>query len=90
MPVLYKLTNLSITEPCNSTSKRKRSVAEILAALPTREELARAFNPLQNPPRELRLNLPTGLNIESLYALFSLFISEDIFKKISESTNKYA
>jgi hypothetical protein len=90
MPVPYKLTNLSITEPCNSTSKRKRSLAEISAALPTREELARAFNPLQNPPREPRLNLPTGLNIESSYALFSLFIGEDMFEKISESTNEYA
>jgi hypothetical protein len=90
MPVLYKLTDFSISESCNSTSKRKRTLAEISAALPIREELARALKPLQNPPREPRLNLPTGLNMESPYVLFSLFIGEDIFEKISESTNKYA
>jgi hypothetical protein len=75
-------------------SKRKRTLAEITAVLPSREELAAAFQPLQNPPREPKLNLPTSLDMESPYALFSLFISEDIFEKIfekiSESTNEYA
>jgi hypothetical protein len=58
--------------------------------LPTPEELTAAFQPLQTLNREPKPHLPTGLNIESPYALFTLFIGEDMFGKIAESTNEYA
>ncbi|KAJ5790345.1 uncharacterized protein N7518_007356 [Penicillium psychrosexuale] len=37
-----------------------------------------------------QLQLPSGLDIDSPSALFSLFVSDDIFEFISQSTNEYA
>jgi hypothetical protein len=39
------------------------------------------------PPR---LDLPAGLDLDSPDAIFTLFISEDIFQRFSQSTNEYA
>ena len=68
----------------------KRNLDEIVAEIPSREELEKRFKllvPSSSPPE---LRLPTGLDIDSPYALFSLFISEDIIQSISQSTNEYA
>jgi hypothetical protein len=39
------------------------------------------------PPK---IELPPGVNIESLYSLFTLFFSDDLIALLSSNTNKYA
>jgi hypothetical protein len=68
----------------------KRKLDDITAELPSREALDARIQllfPSSFPPQ---LQLPSGLDIDSPYALFSLFIGEDIFEFISQSTNEYA
>ncbi|KAL1957208.1 hypothetical protein VTO42DRAFT_6242 [Malbranchea cinnamomea] len=75
-------------EPPKSTRKRKRTLEEVIAELPSLESIQ--YTPLRPIPREPQLNPPSDLDIESRYALFSLFFTEDILETISHSTNAYA
>lgn len=70
----------------------KRKLDEVIAELPSREDLNARIELLipYSCPRPPQLQLPSRLNIDSPYALFSLFFSEDIFEYISQSTNEYA
>ena len=70
----------------------KRKLDEVLAELPSREDLDTRIELLilYASPRPPQLQLPSALNIDSPYALFSLFFSEDIFEYISQVTNEYA
>jgi len=68
----------------------KRKLDEILAELPSREALEARIQLLQPSSRPPQLQLPSGLDIDSPYALFTLFIGEDTIKYISQSTNEYA
>jgi hypothetical protein len=68
----------------------KRKLDDITAELPSREALDARIQLLFLSSFPPRLQLPSGLDIDSSYALFSLFISEDIFEFISQSTNEYA
>jgi hypothetical protein len=50
-----------------------------------------AFDPLElAEPFPPTVQLPSGVDIESLYSLFSLFISQDLISLLSANTNKYA
>ncbi|OQD94930.1 hypothetical protein PENSOL_c023G10428 [Penicillium solitum] len=73
-----------------TTATHKRKLDEITAELPTKEELSQQLRPLMPSSKPPRLYLPTGLDLESPYAIFNLFISEEIFEFISQSTNEYA
>ena len=68
----------------------KRKLDEILAELPSREALETRIQLLQPSSRPPQIQLPFGLDIDSPYALFTLFISEDTIEYISQSTNEYA
>jgi anaphase-promoting complex subunit 8 len=68
----------------------KRKLDEILAELPSREALDARIQLLQPSSRPPQLHLPSSLDIDSPYALFTLFISEDTIQYISQSTNEYA
>jgi len=48
------------------------------------------FTPLSVNKQAPQLNLPSGLDMQSSYSLFSLFFTEEIFEKIANSTNAYA
>jgi hypothetical protein len=48
------------------------------------------FEPLQPSSRAPKLHLPPDINMDSPYAIFSLLFTEDIWEKISNSTNSYA
>jgi hypothetical protein len=65
----------------------KRPLDEITAELPTKEDLSARLRPLVPASEPPRLHLLSGLDLDSLYAIFTLFISEDIFTFISQSTN---
>ncbi|KAL1953581.1 hypothetical protein VTO42DRAFT_2561 [Malbranchea cinnamomea] len=71
-----------------STWKRKRKLEEVIAELPSLESIQ--YMPLWSIPRKPQLNFPSDLDIESPYALFTLFFTEDILETISNSTNAYA
>jgi len=68
----------------------KRKLDDILAELPSREALDARIQLLQPSSRPPQLHLPSSLDIDSPYALFTLFISEDTIQYISQSTNEYA
>jgi hypothetical protein len=74
----------------STTATHKRKLDEITAELPTKEELSQRLRPLIPSSEAPRLLLPPGLDLESPYAIFTLFISEEIFEFISQSTNAYA
>lgn len=59
-----------------------------MAELPTIESIQ--YTPLQTTLREPQLRLPNTIDMNSPYALFSLFFKEEIIEKISQSTNVYA
>jgi hypothetical protein len=67
----------------------KRKLDDITAELPSREALEMRIKPLFPSSFPPQLQLPSRLNMNSPYALFSPFISEDIFEFISQSTNEY-
>jgi anaphase-promoting complex subunit 8 len=48
------------------------------------------FKLLSIDKQAVQLNLPSNLDMRSSYSLFSLFFTEEIFEKISNSTNIYA
>jgi hypothetical protein len=73
-----------------ATAGNKRTLDDITAELPTKEALSRLLQPLIPVSTPPQLHLPTSLDLGSPYALFTLFISEDIFQYISRSTNEYA
>jgi hypothetical protein len=66
----------------------KRKFEEIIAELPTSETVKKIFKSLQPAERLPELRLPPNLDPQSPYSLFSLFISEEIFEKISKSTRE--
>jgi hypothetical protein len=68
----------------------KRKLDDITGELPSQEALDARIQLLFLSSFPPQLQLPSGLDIDSLYALFSLFISEDIFEFINQSTNEYA
>ena len=51
--------------------KRKRSFSEVMAEIPSLENIQ--FKPLKIDSRAPQLNLPIDINIEDSYALFILF-----------------
>ncbi len=69
----------------------KRKLDDVLAELHSREDLDTRIELLTpyDGPQPPQLQLPSGLNIDSPYALFSLFFSEHIFEYISQSTKEY-
>ena len=72
----------------NKTSRiRKRKLEEVTAEITPVEKLV--FIPLSMNKRAPQLNLPPDLDMTSAYSLFSLFIPEEIFEKIVNSTNVY-
>lgn len=74
----------------STVATQKRKLDEIIAELPTKEELSQRLQPLLPISQPPRLQLPNSLDLESPYAIFTLFISEEIFEFISQSTNQYA
>ena len=49
------------------------------------------FQPFpEGPHREPQVNIPQGTDIDSPYALFSLFWSEEMWKILADNTNAYA
>jgi hypothetical protein len=74
----------------STLATKKRKLDEIIAELPTQEELSSRLQPLIPTSEPLRLQLPSSLDLGSPYAIFSLFISEEIFEFLSQSTNEYA
>lgn len=64
-----------------ASTATKRTLNDITTELPTKEELShsRRLQPLIASSTPPRLDLPTILDLDSLYTLFTLFISEDIF-----------
>jgi hypothetical protein len=74
----------------STVATQKRKFDEIIAELPTKEELSQRLWPLLPISQPPRLQLPNSLDLESPYTIFTLFISEEIFEFISQSTNQYA
>ncbi|KAJ5576621.1 hypothetical protein N7535_003547 [Penicillium sp. DV-2018c] len=68
----------------------KRKHDEVIAELPSQEEVGTRTELLRPCSRRPRLQLPSGLNVHGAYTLFSLFFTDDIFEHISRSTNEYA
>ncbi|QSS62437.1 hypothetical protein I7I51_02174 [Histoplasma capsulatum] len=68
--------------------KRKRPIEKVIAEIPSLESVK--FLPMQATSQGPVLNLSIDINIESPYALFTLFFSEECFQQISNSTNLYA
>ncbi|KAL1956703.1 hypothetical protein VTO42DRAFT_6853 [Malbranchea cinnamomea] len=73
-----------------TAAKRKRKLEEIMAELPSLEVVKSQYTPLQTVPRQPKLHIPNTADADSPYALFSLFLTEEIFDKIADSTNAYA
>jgi Transposase IS4 len=74
----------------NKLSKvvKKRPLATVLADIPLLESVV--FEPLNTgPEREPQLQLPSDIDIDNEYALFSLFWPEDLWQTISRNTNMY-
>ena len=72
----------------SKSSLGKCKIDEIAKELPLLESID--YLPLEAAPRKPVLILPESLDIDSPYALFSLFISDDMFETISKNTNAYA
>ncbi len=74
-------------KPAAASSKKRKPPDE---EIPKIEDLK--WEPLQLPyqERDPQLNLPSNLDMSNPYSLFSLFFTEEIFEKISHSTNLYA
>lgn len=72
----------------NRVAKAKRKLAEVIAEIPSTETIN--FKPLEPGKRPPKINLPPNIDMNDPYALFTLFFSEDIFHKMSSSTNAYA
>ena len=77
----------SSSPPSKSSKKRKRTLKEVIAEIPSLENLK--FKPLPVDKQAPQLNLPPNLDMTSSYSLFTLFFMEEIFEKISNSTNVY-
>jgi len=79
-------------KPIKTTSKgslKRRSLPEVMADIPPIESVI--FEPLNTgPDREPQLRLPSDININDPYALFSLFWPENMWQIISRNTNLYA
>lgn len=67
----------------------KRKLDDIVTGLPSQKVLKARLQPLFPISQALQLQLPSSLDLKSLYTIFSLFISEGIFEFISQSTNEY-
>jgi hypothetical protein len=75
----------------NSTTPiHKRKHDEIAAELPTQEDLSQGPGPLIPSSEPPQLHLPSGLDLESPYAVVTHVVSEEIFEIISQSANAYA
>ncbi|KAJ5562285.1 hypothetical protein N7461_001046 [Penicillium sp. DV-2018c] len=66
----------------------KRKPDEVIAELPPQEEVRTRTELLRPCSRRPRLQLPSGLNVDSAYALFSLFFTDDIFEHIRGGANE--
>src|SRR5690348_6258817 len=78
----------SPSPPSKTSKKRKRTLKEVIAEIPSLENLK--FKPLPVDKQAPQLNLPPNLDMTSSYSLFTLFFTDEIFEKISNSTNAYA
>jgi hypothetical protein len=77
-----------LLESAKTAQKRKRKLQEVIAEIPSIKSLQ--YTPLRSIPREPLLKLPESLDIESPYALFTLFFTEKVLETIASSTNEYA
>ena len=72
-------------KPAAESSKKRKSPEKEIPKISSLEE----WKPLQLSEREPQLNLPPNLDMSNPYSLFNLFFIEEIFEKISNSTNIY-
>ena len=89
------LTFIFLLDPAKTAKKPakkppipKRKIEEVRAEIPDSETVE--FDPLRPGTRDPNIHIPPNTDIFSFYALFSLFFEEDIYQRISESTNSYA
>ncbi|EEH15839.1 hypothetical protein PABG_05926 [Paracoccidioides brasiliensis Pb03] len=71
-----------------STLSRFSSIEEVIAEIPPLESVK--FLPLEPSSRLPNLHIPPDIDVQSPYALFTLFFSEDSIHNIVNSTNLYA
>jgi hypothetical protein len=86
-------SNVSISPPLSPISKKAQAtqpnLTQMLHEMPRYQDVA--FEPLEvAEPFPPTVQLPSGVDIESSYSLFSLFISQDLIALLSAYTNKYA
>ena len=53
-------------------------------------DIAHIFNPVIITDCSLKLCLPSNIFSNNLYAIFSLFFTNEVLQTITENTNKYA
>lgn len=84
-------SSVSASPPHSPVSKdeMKPNLTEMLHEMPHYQDVV--FEPLRmTEPFPPTVQLPSGVNIESSYSLFSLFISQELIALLSSNTNKYA
>ena len=75
--------------PISKKEETKRNLTQMLHEMPHYEDVV--FEPLKMAePFQPTVQLPYGVNIESSYSLFSLFIFQELIAMLSSNTNKYA
>jgi len=79
-------------EPTTSTNKRKkkkRTISQVMADIPDPQTVI--FDPLCIPSKHPPiLNLPSSIDADDPYALFTLFWPEKLWTTITTNTNLYA
>lgn len=86
----YQSVDIARMKSAAKEGSSKRKLHEITADLPTKEDLSQRLQRLDPTSIPPQLHLPKGLDLSSPYAIFTLFIGEEMFQRISRSTNEYA